>query len=328
MGNGILFVAEQRNGVLKKAAFEAASESVRLGQKLGQPVTGVVVGSGIADCAAQLGAYGVGKVYAVDADFLENYSVDGYCAAVTAAVNACDPAVLILVATAMGKDLAPSLSARLDAPLASDVINVDAEAGKVQVTRPIFSGKAMMTLAFKEEDRALITLRPNVFMAEKGDESKKADVETLDAGISADALKTKVLEVSSSSEEKVELTEANIVVSGGRGMKDPSNFHLIESLAAKLGAAVGASRAVVDAGWRPHEEQVGQTGKVVTPNLYIAVGISGAIQHLAGMSSSKWIVAINKDADAPIFKVANFGIVGDAMEVVPALIEALPDKGA
>jgi len=225
--------------------------------------------------------------------------------------------------TAMSRDLAPRLAARLKTALVSDVTALHFEDGKFGATKPVYAGKAYRK-SMSEKSPFMATLRPNNWAAKVGDGS--AEVIETKPSLDASDLKAIVQEVITAANDRTPLQEAKIIVAGGRGMKEPENFELIENLAAAFGpgvAAVGASRAVVDAGWRPHHEQVGQTGKVVSPTLYFACGISGAIQHLAGMSTSRFIVAINKDANAPIFKVANYGIVGDAMEVLPALTEAV-----
>jgi electron transfer flavoprotein alpha subunit len=216
----------------------------------------------------------------------------------------------------MGKDLAPRVAVRLDAGLASDCTALNVEAGEIVATRPVYAGKALTQLKVNSASK-VFTLRPNVFAA--GESSGAvAPVERMSVDLTEQDLSCVAKEIKQSS-ARLDVSEADIIVTGGRGLKGPEHFAMIEQLAEALGAAVGASRAVVDAGWRPHDEQVGQTGKTVSPSLYVAVAVSGAIQHLAGMSSSKYIVAINKDKDAPIFQVANYGVVGDAFEIIPAL---------
>ena len=229
------------------------------------------------------------------------------------------PSVLIVVASSMGKDIAPRVASSLDAGLATDCTGVEVSEGKIIVTRPVYAGKALVKVRI-DSDLQILAIRPNIFPQKtEGDKGPEVvDLQIVEK-------KNPVSDVQHIKGERAELTEASIIVSGGRGVGGPDNFHVTEELADVLGAAVGASRAVVDAGWRPHSEQVGQTGKTVSPNLYIACGISGAIQHLAGMSSSKVIVAINKDPEAPIFKVATYGIVGDLFEVVPRMVEAIKE---
>jgi electron transfer flavoprotein alpha subunit len=227
--------------------------------------------------------------------------------------------VVILSASQMGKDLAPRVAVKLGAGLASDCISLAVREGNVIATRPVFAGKAQAEVSVTTAVK-VFTLRPNVFTATGG--GQPAKVEQRQATVTDQDFGSVVMEVKVAS-GRPDVTEADIIVSGGRGMKGPENFHLIEALADVLGAGVGASRAVVDAGWRPHDEQVGQTGKTVSPTMYIACGISGAVQHLAGMSSSKYIVAINKDKDAPMFQVADYGIVGDVFEILPELTAQL-----
>ncbi len=319
MANGVLVFAEQRDGAFKKATYEALSEGHRLAEKLGQPLSAVIIGSGIRHLANEAAHYGATTVYVADVAPLAKYSTDGYVKALTEAIQAAQPSVVLAAATAMGKDLAPRAAARLDIGLASDVVETHIENGALTVTRPVYAGKAFATVAFQRSP-AFATLRPNVFPAASPDASRTAEVKPIGATI-VDALQARVTDILAAAKGKIELTEASIIVSGGRGIKGPENYYLIQNLADALGGAAGASRAVVDAGWVDHSRQVGQTGKTVSPTLYIACGISGAIQHLAGMSSSKFIVAINKDPEAPIFKIADYGIVGDLFEVVPKLTE-------
>jgi len=239
-----------------------------------------------------------------------------------AAVEKVKPAALLFAASSMGRDLAPRVAARLGVGLAADCTALAVEEGRLVATRPVYAGKARQRVAFTGTP-ALVSLRPKIFSPAPPQNGGGATVTPLAADYDAGAARARVREVKATSAGKVDLTEAEIIVSGGRGLKGPEHFDIIEALALTLGATVGASRAVVDAGWRPHGDQVGQTGKTVSPKLYVAVAISGAIQHLAGMSSSRCIVAINKDPEAPIFKVADYGVVGDAFEVVPALTEAI-----
>ncbi|HHN45859.1 MAG TPA: electron transfer flavoprotein subunit alpha/FixB family protein, partial [Planctomycetes bacterium] len=241
---------------------------------------------------------------------------EAYAAAVTKLVKEKDPAILLLAASVDGKDLSSRLVGSLATGMASDCTELRLEGGKLIATRPVYAGKAFAEMEITGSPQ-MASLRPNVFPVVEN--AKAGAVEKFDAGVDASALKTKVADVSKDTSGRVELTEATIIVSGGRGMKGPENYQIIEELANVLGAAVGASRAAVDAGWRPQTDQVGQTGKVVSPNLYVACGISGAIQHLAGMGSSKYIVAINKDDEAPIFAKADYGIVDDLFKVVPEI---------
>ena len=315
---GILTFAEHREGKLRRPSLEAVSEAKRLAAALGGPVTAVVIGSGVEGLAAELGAYGADVVHVFDQPELAHYATEPFARALAQAATESQAAAVLVPFTAMGKDLAPRVAARLKAGLVSDCVALTAKGGTLEARRPVYAGKAYATVAWKG-GLPLASLRPNVFALGARDDAHKAEVKkgTVDASARA-----RVTKVEASAGGKVELTEAQTIVSGGRGLKGPENFHLVESLAGAFGAAVGASRAVVDAGWVDHQYQVGQTGKTVSPTLYVAAGISGAIQHLAGMSSSKVIVAINKDADAPIFKVANYGLVGDVFEILPKLTEA------
>jgi electron transfer flavoprotein alpha subunit len=311
----ILTFIEQRDGSIRKASLEALSEARRLATTNGMDVRAVLVGHGVAAKAAELGRYGAGVVYVADEEKLARYSSEGYAAALKLAVEKCQPVAIFLAATAMGRDLSARAAARLGVGCLADVVQVRYEGGELVAARPVYSGKAMATVDGGAVRPVVVTLRPNVFPAEAS--SGTATVEAL-APIAA-PIRAVVREVVAAGGGELDVAEANVVVSGGRGMKGPENFALIRDLAHALGGAVGASRAAVDAGWISHAHQVGQTGKVVSPSLYVACGISGAIQHLAGMSSSKVIVAINKDPEAPIFKVADYGIIGDLFQVVPAL---------
>jgi electron transfer flavoprotein alpha subunit len=315
---GIVTFAEHREGKLRRSSLEAVSEARRLAGPLGGQVTAVLVGLGVEGLAAELASHGADKVDLFDDPALGAYATEPYARALAQAVTEAKPAAVLVPFTAMGKDLAPRAAARLGAGLVSDCVSFAVKDGRLEARRPMFAGKAYATVRW-EGDPQMATLRPNVFPLEKADASRKAEVRKGQVDTSARA---KVTAVHAAAGGKVELTEAQIIVSGGRGLKGPENFHLIQGLADALGAAVGASRAVVDAGWVEHQYQVGQTGKTVSPTLYVACGISGAIQHLAGMSSSKIIVAINKDPDAPIFKVASYGLVGDVFEILPKLTEA------
>ena len=315
---GIVTFAEHRDGRLRRPSLEAVSEARRLASSLQGPVTALLVGPGVEGLAAELAAHGADKVHVFDDPALGAYATEPYARALAQVVTEAKPSAVLVPATAMGKDLAPRAAARLGAGLVSDCVSFAVKDGRLEARRPMYAGKAYATVRW-EGDPQMATLRPNVFPLEKADASRKAEVAKGQVDTSARA---KVTAVHAAAAGKVELTEAQIIVSGGRGLKGPENFHLIQGLADALGAAVGASRAVVDAGWVDHQFQVGQTGKTVSPTLYVACGISGAIQHLAGMSSSKTIVAINKDPDAPIFKVANYGLVGDVFEILPKLTEA------
>ena len=311
----ILVFAEQRTNAFKKGSFETISAARALAPQLGGKVFALVVGHGVGAIAKELGTYGADRILVFDNPQLENHSNTAY-AKVIAQVAASEGTPLVfLAATQMGKDIAPRVAVKLNAGLASDCIALNMEQGELVATRPVYAGKALADVKVTTPTK-VFTLRPNVFTATAG--TGNSTVEMVNVSLAPTDFGSTVKEVTVST-GRPDVTEADIIVSGGRGMKGPENFTLIEDLADALGAAVGASRAVVDAGWRPHDEQVGQTGKTVAPTLYIACGISGAVQHLAGMSSSKYIVAINKDKDAPIFQIADYGIVGDVLEVLPDL---------
>jgi len=311
---GILVFVEQRNGVIRQASFQAISEAHR---QAGGDVAAVLVGSGVGDAAAGLGAYGAAKVFTADDPNLALYSAEGYSEAVTKAVESAAPDVIFFAGTAMGRDLAPRVAAKLGVGALADVVALEKDGDQLVARRPVYSGKAFATADSAGTKPQVISLRPNVFAAEET--GGTAEVVALD-GLSLN-IRAVVKELVDTGAGELDVAEADIIVSGGRGLKGPENFALIRELADALGGAVGASRAAVDAGWIEHKHQVGQTGKVVSPSLYIAAGISGAIQHLAGMNSSKIIVAVNKDPDAPIFKIADYGIVGDLFQVVPPMVE-------
>jgi len=276
---------------------------------------------------AALGEAGASEILLASHEAFGRYEPAGVVRAVVAAVEKVKPAVVLFPASSMGRDLAPRVAARLGVGLAADCTALAVEGGRLIASRPVYAGKALQRVAFTGSP-ALVSLRPKIFAPAPAHNGGTLVVTPLPVEVDAAAARSRVREVKATSAGKVDLTEAEIIVSGGRGLRGPEHFDIIESLAASLGATVGASRAVVDAGWRSHGDQVGQTGKTVSPKLYVAVAISGAIQHLAGMSSSRCIVAINKDPDAPIFKVADFGVVGDAFEVVPALTEAIQKLNA
>jgi electron transfer flavoprotein alpha subunit len=313
---------ETRDGKIKKSSFETLSEAKRRAGEMGVETAAVLVGGAVADLAPSAFALGAAKVYIIENKSLADYSSQAYALALAEFVGEAKPAALFFAATAMGRDLAPRVAARLGAGLASDCVKIAVKAGALEFTRPIYAGKAYLSLTLRSTLK-MATLRPNTFPLGEAVPGVGEVVERQIA-IPDGAVKGRVVEVLKEDSAEVDVTEADVVVSGGRGLKGPENFALLHDLAAVFPrAAVGASRSAVDSGWIGHPHQVGQTGKTVSPNLYIAVGISGAIQHLAGMSSSKVIVAVNKDAEAPIFKVADYGIVGDLFEVVPRLRDEL-----
>jgi len=323
MAQGIWIVAEQREGELRKISFELVSEGRRLADKMGQSVTAILLGSHIKGEAAVLGKYGADRVIVADDERLATYTTDACVSVLEQLTRAGEPAIILLGASVQGKDMSGQLAARLGVGMAQDCVAFSVENDNLIARRPIYAGKAYATVTFGDSSPQMATARPNVFELNEPDDSKPAEVIEAEFNLDDSQLKTKVVESIQEAGGKADLTEAERIVSGGRGMKGPENYAILEELADLIGATVGASRSSVDAGWRPHSDQVGQTGKVVSPNLYIACGISGAIQHLAGMGTSKYIVAINKDPDAPIFQKADYGVVGDLFEVVPALIEEI-----
>jgi electron transfer flavoprotein alpha subunit len=317
MAKGVFVIAEQRDGALRKVSFELASAARKLADQSGDEVSAILLGSGIESLAAELGKFGVDKVFVGDNAALEPYITEAHAQVVSKILKDNDAAIALFGASVQGKDLSARVAAKLAGGLATDCTDVKVDGGKLVAVRPMYAGKCFGEVVFNTTP-AMASLRPNVFAAVEN--AKAAAVTKVDVAV--DGIKSKVLEVQKDTSGKVDLTEANIIVSGGRGMKGPDEYKILEELADVLKGTVGASRAAVDAGWRPQKDQVGQTGKVVSPNLYVACGISGAIQHLAGMSSSKCIVAINKDAEAPIFTKADFGVVDDLFKVVPELTAA------
>lgn len=318
----ILVFIETREGRIKKSSLETLSEGKRRAVELKTEANAVLVGHNLENLALEIFPYGASKVYILENSLLNNYSTAAYAQALFSLVKETKPAIIFFSATSMGKDLAPRLAAKLGVTVATDCTRTSCRDGKLEVTRPIFAGKALVTLAFKSSPQ-MATLRPNVFsLAEPG--PKNGESIKKEVVIAEELVKARVVEVLKEKGAELDVTEADIVVSGGRGMKGPENFALLRELSSLLPhSSVGASRSAVDSGWIDHQHQVGQTGKTVSPNLYMAFGISGAIQHLAGMSCSKVIVAVNKDPEAAIFKVADFGVVGDLFQVIPYLKEEL-----
>ena len=313
----VLAILEQRDGVLRKVSHEVVTGARRLADALGGgEVHALVCAAGPIGGAEVAGRYGADKVVTAAIPAFAQYAPEGYARTIAEYAQAGSYSAVLLAASAQGKDLAPRVAARLGRPLAADITELAVEGGAVVVTRPAYAGKALLKVRVLAQP-AVLLLRPNVFTPVE--RPGAGAVETV--AVSGNGGRVVVKGIKAAAQGALDVAEAPIVVSGGRGLKEPANFKLLEELAQAFGgrAAVGASRAVVDAGWRPHGDQVGQTGKTVSPSLYIAVGISGAIQHLAGMRTARVIVAINKDKDAPIFKVADYGIVGDLFEIVPAL---------
>jgi len=322
----VLVFAEIRDG---ENLTKSTREALGLGRRLvresgGGEVVAVLPVQSAGNLPQSLAAWGTDRVLVAESAEFGNYSPGGFAASVAAAVESVQPAAIIVGGTAHGKDLTPRLSARLGVPAATDCIAAELQGDKIHAVRPAYGGKVRMKVSFNKSP-AVLCIRPNVFETAAEDASRRARIENLHIELSDKDLAVRITAVEKTAGERPDVAEADIVVSGGRGMKEAENFRLLEQLAQALGAGIGASRAAVDSGWRPHGDQVGQTGKFVSPTLYVACGISGAVQHLAGMIGSKVIVAINKDPDAPIFKVANYGVVGDVFEVVPAIVEELKE---
>jgi electron transfer flavoprotein alpha subunit len=322
----IFAFAETRDGEFRKTAYEAVTAARQLASQSGGEVHAVVIGGpGVADKASELARYGADKIFVAEHEAFVHYSAEGYRTVVVDFLreHGCD--VAVFPGSAIGKDLAPRIAARLDTGYAGDCTALEVQGGEVVATRPVYAGKVFSRVRFSGKP-AVVAVRPNVFTP--AENAAAGEVHKLNVSWDPSTAGAVVREVRAAAGEKLDVSEAPVVVSGGRGMRDPEQFRLLEELADALGnAAVGASRAVVDAGWRPHGEQVGQTGKTVAPTLYFAIGISGAIQHLAGMRTSKYIVAINKDPEAPIFKVADYGIVGDLFEILPRLTDEVRKLG-
>jgi electron transfer flavoprotein alpha subunit len=312
MAKVVVFI-EQREGKAKKASYELVAASAAAGNE----THAVIIGDSVAGLANESAQYGANKVHVVQDAAFKLYSAEAYSRALTAAVKAIGPEIVLGAHTPMGKELFPFVSVMVDGSLATDCTSLAFNGGKLSLRRPVYSGKATAEVEFTGGGLQMATVRPNSIGLPKPDSSKTADASSISCDLSG--LKTKILEVVRGNSARPDVTEAAIVVSGGRSLKSSENFKILEDLADTVGAAVGASRAAVDAGYRPHRDQVGQTGKVVSPSCYIACGISGAIQHLAGMRTSKVIVAINTDPQAPIFQIADYAIVGDLFQVVPAL---------
>lgn len=317
-----VFIETNEDGKAKNVGLELLGPGRRLAEAQGGELVGVVIGCSVDEAVKSAAAYGADKVIAVDGPEYKHYTTDAYTAAFYTLVEKYGPTTILIGATNTGRDMGPRLSCRLKTGLTADCtsLDIDAESGNVAWTRPAFGGNLMATILCPNTRPQIGTVRPGVFKKGEPDASRTAEVIREDIHVPADKIRTTLLEViQETGGELVDLEGATIIVSGGRGVGGPEGFAPVRELAAALGATVGASRAAVDSGWIPHAHQVGQTGKTVGPKLYIACGISGAIQHLAGMSGSDVIVAINKDADAPIFNVADYGVVGNLHEILPVL---------
>jgi len=323
MSKEVWIIAEQKEGKLKKITFELLGIGKKIAERIGGSFSVVLLGYQIEKLSPELDGYGAQKIFVCDSETLKNYTNESYTKAIVDLVKAHKPTILLGGATASGKDLYPRVSARLQTGLASDCIRLDVtEDGLLLTERPMYAGKVLVDTIIPEARPQIASLRPNVLpVAEKG--SQKSEIEKIAVDIKPQDLKAVLKEMVKTAGEKIDLTEASVIVSGGRGMGSKENFKILEELASAFGegTAVGASRSAVDSGFALHDIQVGQTGKVVNPNLYIACGISGSIQHLAGMRTSKYIVAINKDPEAPIFQIADCGIVADLFKIVPLLTQ-------
>lgn len=318
----VVFIAEQEKGKLKSYSKELASKALSLARELGGVAEGVILGAHVGVAAGVLGEVGVEKVTAIQSAELEPYRGDAHAKVFLDWVQKRKPQIILASASTTGKDILPRIAFSLKAGLATDCIELKIENGKLKARRPIFAGKALVDVEFLS-DVQLATARPNSFATNRVDPPKKVSVQTVAANVGE--LRVRVKEVKEAESGMKDLTEAEMIVSGGRALASSENFKTIRDLAQVLGATVGASRAAVDAGYISHDHQVGQTGKTVNPKLYIACGISGAIQHLAGMRTSKVIVAINKDPEAPIFSKADYGIVGDLFVILPLLTTKLKE---
>jgi len=320
---GVWVFAEQRDGELQKVALELLGKGREIADKLGVELTAILLGHKNIDAITkELGAFGADKVLVCDHELLTHYSTDGYTKVITEVVNAKKPEILFIGASFIGRDLGPRVAGRLSTGLTADCtsLDVDAENNNLLMTRPAFGGNLMATIVCGDHRPQMSTVRPGVFEKLVKDENRTFQVEKFDVQLSASDIRTETMEVVKSVKEMVDITEADIVVSGGRGVGSKENFALLQELADAMGGTLAGSRAAVDNGWVEKAVQVGQTGKTVRPTIYIACGISGAIQHLAGMQDSNFIIAVNKDADAPIMKSADVALVGDFAKVIPEMI--------
>ncbi|HBA04010.1 electron transfer flavoprotein subunit alpha [Clostridium sulfidigenes] len=320
---GVWVFAEQRDGELQKVALELLGKGREIADKLGVELTALLLGhKNIEEMTKELGAFGADKVLVCDNELLTHYSTDGYTKVINEVVNAKKPEILFIGASFIGRDLGPRVAGRLSTGLTADCtsLDVDPENNNLLMTRPAFGGNLMATIVCGDHRPQMSTVRPGVFEKLAKDENRAFQVEKFDVQLSASDIRTETMEVVKSVKEMVDITEADIVVSGGRGVGCKENFALLQELADVMGGTLAGSRAAVDNGWVEKAVQVGQTGKTVRPTIYIACGISGAIQHLAGMQDSNYIIAINKDSDAPIMKAADVALVGDFAKVIPEMI--------
>ncbi len=321
---GILVFAEQRDGEIQNVALELIGKGRELAASLNEEVTAVVLGHNVEGLASELIAYGADNVVVADNEKLAIYDTEAYTQVLSKIINEKKPEIVLVGATTLGRDLAPRVSARVVTGLTADCTMLEiGDDRELLMTRPAFGGNLMATIICPDHRPQMSSVRPGVMQKIERDEARSGKVESHQVTLDTSKLKVKVLEIVKEEEEKIDITEANVLVSGGRGIGNADNFTHLEGLAEELHGIVSASRAAVDAGWIGHDRQVGQTGKTVRPDVYFAMGISGAIQHVAGMEESDFIIAVNKDKDAPIFSNADLGIVGDASKVVPLITEEI-----
>ena len=328
--NGVWVFAEQRDGELQKVSLELLGEGRKIADKLGVKLTALLIGDNIKRLADNLGRHGADEVLVVENELLKHYTTDGYTKVICDLANERKPGILFIGATFIGRDLGPRVAARLSTGLTADctVLDVEVEKGDLLATRPAFGGNLMATIACPDHRPQMATVRPGVF-SKLQDTDREFKVEVVDIVLEAKDIRTNIIEVVKEAKEIVDISEANFIVSGGRGVGSKENFKMLEELAEALGGTVAGSRAAIENGWLERDYQVGQTGKTVRPNIYIACGISGAIQHVAGMQDSDLIIAINKDENAPIMATADYAIVGDLFKVIPemtAQVKALKEE--
>ncbi|HGM1122634.1 TPA: electron transfer flavoprotein subunit alpha/FixB family protein [Clostridioides difficile] len=323
--NGVWVIGEQREGKINPVTIELIGEGRKLADQLGKELAVVIAGYEVEKEVKELLHYSVDKVYYINDPLLKDFTTDGYAISIANLIERKKPEVVLVGATSIGRDIAPRIAGKVGTGLTADCtkLEIDSTDNKLLQTRPAFGGNLMATIVCPKNRPQMSTVRPGVMAKAVRNESETGILEVVTPELTEKMIRTRLVEILPQEKKSVNLTDARIIVSGGRGLKKAEGFELIKELADKLGAEIGASRAAVDSGWIEHSHQVGQTGTTVRPELYIACGISGAIQHLAGMSDSKYIVAINKDAKAPIFSICDYGIVGDLYEIIPEMIESL-----
>ncbi|HFG9178916.1 TPA: electron transfer flavoprotein subunit alpha/FixB family protein [Clostridioides difficile] len=323
--NGVWVIGEQREGKINPVTIELIGEGRKLADQLGKELAVVIAGYEVEKEVKELLHYSVDKVYYINDPLLKDFTTDGYAISIANLIERKKPEVVLVGATSIGRDIAPRIAGKVGTGLTADCtkLEIDSTDNKLLQTRPAFGGNLMATIVCPKNRPQMSTVRPGVMAKAVRNESETGILEVVTPELTEKMIRTRLVEILPQEKKSVNLTDARIIVSGGRGLKRAEGFELIKELADKLGAEIGASRAAVDSGWIEHSHQVGQTGTTVRPELYIACGISGAIQHLAGMSDSKYIVAINKDAKAPIFSICDYGIVGDLYEIIPEMIESL-----